>query len=133
MMTLMRSAGARHTASQVHPQSRRFSGIRTQARRAKFSAGLRVLAFTFAALVLGALPARAALQIDITQGNVDPLPVAIPGFLGASDEDRRLGSDIASVIAANLARCPKALSSRRFPTSMCSPASATGASSMPRR
>lgn len=104
MMTLMRSAGTRHTASQAHPQSRGFSGIGAKLRRAAFGSGLRALAFTFAALVLGALPARAALQIDITQGNVDPLPIAIPGFLGASDEDRRLGSDISSVIAANLDR-----------------------------
>jgi len=30
---------------------------------------------------LGARPARAVLNIDINQGNVQPMPVALPDFL----------------------------------------------------
>ena len=45
-------------------------------------------------------PARAVLEIDITQGVVEPLPIAITDFV-ANDQ---MGTDIASVIAADLKR-----------------------------
>ncbi|MDC3402128.1 Tol-Pal system beta propeller repeat protein TolB [Alphaproteobacteria bacterium] len=45
-------------------------------------------------------PAQAVLKIDITQGNVDPLPVAILDFYG----DPQLASKIASVVDADLER-----------------------------
>lgn len=66
--------------------------------------GALVALAAFAAVLAGAQPARAALQIDITQGNVEPLPIAITDFLGASDRDRQLGADVAGVISANLDR-----------------------------
>lgn len=46
-------------------------------------------------------PARAqdALDVDVNQGNVDPLRIAIPYFLGESD----IGAQMADVIAGNLA------------------------------
>jgi TolB protein len=55
-------------------------------------------------LVLGARPAAALLKIDITQGNVDPLPLAVSEFDGADAETRRLGRGIADVISADLER-----------------------------
>lgn len=45
-------------------------------------------------------PAQAVLKIDITQGNVDPLPIAVLDFYG----DSKLGSKIAAVIDADLER-----------------------------
>ncbi len=44
-------------------------------------------------------PARAQLDVDVTQGNVDPLRIAIPYFLGESD----IGAQMADVIAGDLA------------------------------
>ncbi len=46
-----------------------------------------------------AVPARAEITIDVTQGTVEPLPIAIPVFTG--DE---AGADIAGVVAADLKR-----------------------------
>ena len=45
-------------------------------------------------------PAAAALKIDITQGNVQPLPIAVLDFVS---EDG-VGSDLAQVIVADLER-----------------------------
>lgn len=64
---------------------------------------LNVLFAAVAALALAA-PGHAQLQIDITQGNLDPLPIAIPHFLGDTPEEEKLGEDIAEVISNNLAR-----------------------------
>ncbi|NKB50870.1 MAG: Tol-Pal system protein TolB [Rhizobiaceae bacterium] len=44
--------------------------------------------------------AQAKIEIDVTRGNVEPLPIAIPVFLG----DAKLGRDIASVVEADLRR-----------------------------
>ena len=60
----------------------------------------------FLAALLGVAvgEARAELRIDITQGNVEPLPIAVTDFYGASAQERRYGADIAGVIAADLER-----------------------------
>ena len=47
---------------------------------------------------------RAELNVDITQGFVEPLPVAVTEFYGAGEEEARTGRDIAQVIAADLER-----------------------------
>ncbi|SKA14411.1 Tol-Pal system beta propeller repeat protein TolB [Consotaella salsifontis] len=60
----------------------------------------------FAALVLAlgcwgvAQPAHAQLEVDITRGNVQPLPIAIPDFLSKDG----IGQKISSVVAADLKR-----------------------------
>ena len=48
--------------------------------------------------------AEARVRIDITQGNVDPMPVAVPNFLGADDQIAGLGRDITGVIMSDLDR-----------------------------
>lgn len=53
--------------------------------------------------VMMAMPARAAIQINITQGNVDPLPIAITDFLSAGPE-AKVGTDISTVITNDLER-----------------------------
>ncbi len=47
-----------------------------------------------------ASPAFAALSVDVTQGNVQPLPIAIPDFIAADPN----GANIAGVIRADLER-----------------------------
>ena len=58
-----------------------------------------------AILLLGfsaAGPARAALSVDVTQGNPQPLPIAIPDFLPGTPADAQVGTNIASVVRADL-------------------------------
>ncbi len=47
---------------------------------------------------------KAALDIDITRGYVEPLPIAVTDFYGENTRTRDVGGDIAKVIAANLQR-----------------------------
>ncbi len=60
--------------------------------------------FVLLGLMLTGGPAAALLKIDITQGNVDPLPLAVSEFDAAETEARRLGRGIADVISADLER-----------------------------
>jgi TolB protein len=46
-----------------------------------------------------AVPASASLQVDVNQGNVQPLPIAIPDFMGDPQ-----GANIAKVVRADLER-----------------------------
>ena len=46
-------------------------------------------------------PAFAALQVDVNQGNVQPLPIAIPDFMAAAPGRRQ---NIAGVVRADLER-----------------------------
>ena len=56
-------------------------------------------------LLLGAaMPVHAVVKIDITAGNVDPLPVAITRFVGADADTAKIGAGMTEVISANLAR-----------------------------
>lgn len=57
-------------------------------------------------LLLLAVPlaARAELRVDITQGRVEPLPIAINSFYGAGAETSQTGADIAGVVGADLER-----------------------------
>ncbi len=47
--------------------------------------------------------AQAEPVIDITKGNIQPMPIAIPDFYGAGG-DGQVGSDIARVVSADLER-----------------------------
>jgi len=66
----------------------------------------RVLALgaaTSASLLLP-LSAAAQLRLDVTQGNVAPLPIAVPDFVGGTPGDTEVARGITQVIAANLRR-----------------------------
>ena len=52
---------------------------------------------------LGAGAAPAVVQIDVTQGNVKPLPIALPNFLGGG-ADNEIARNLTQVISANLQR-----------------------------
>jgi TolB protein len=52
--------------------------------------------------LMAASNAWAVLKIDITQGNVDPMPIAISNLLDDSGENTSLGNDIREVIENDL-------------------------------
>lgn len=46
--------------------------------------------------------AIAQIEVDITEGNIDPVPIAVPDFLGQDPKTRQLGAQIAEVIRSDL-------------------------------
>ena len=68
--------------------------------------GMRKL-FLICALFMTALaplPAAAALSVDVTQGNAQPLPIAIPDMISADPSQAQMGANIAGVVRADLDR-----------------------------
>jgi TolB protein len=49
-------------------------------------------------------PAGAVVSIDITQGNIQPMPIALPDFLAGGPEEGRVAHDVTGVITNNLQR-----------------------------
>jgi TolB protein len=60
--------------------------------------------FAIIALSLPAVPAKADLKIDVTRGQVNPMPIAIPDFSGGADVDPNLGHQLVEVVSADLTR-----------------------------
>ena len=62
--------------------------------------------FLLAGFVLGlsASPVLAALTVDVTQANPQPLPIAIPDFVPGAPADAQAGANIAGVVRADLER-----------------------------
>jgi len=60
--------------------------------------------FCVACALFATAPAYAVLKIDITQGKVEPLPVAIPNLSPKNAEGEQIGQDIARVVSADLER-----------------------------
>ena len=71
---------------------------------------LKILMLSLIGLISAALPAHAVIEIDITKGNVQPLPIALTSFVGSGDEMTSAGSvmeigrQIARVVTADLER-----------------------------
>ena len=61
-------------------------------------------ALALVAVIVAQSPARGELKVDITQGSVEPLPIAVTDFYGTTPEDGQSGRDIAGVIAGDLLR-----------------------------
>jgi len=59
---------------------------------------------SFMTVFITAGMAKAQLEIDITKGNIDPTPIAVPDFLATDSQSRVIGADIASVVRADLER-----------------------------
>jgi len=55
-------------------------------------------------LITASGTSRAQLSIDITQGTVEPIPVAITNFTGNTKKTKALGQDIARVVSGDLER-----------------------------
>src|SRR5690242_12531066 len=49
-------------------------------------------------------PAHADIKVDITRGNVEPIPIAIPAFFGSNGNAAQFGRDIAQVVSNDLVR-----------------------------
>jgi len=64
----------------------------------------RALALGAAAggLTLSARHAAAVVRLDITEGNFQPLPIAIPNFFGGADSDNDTATGVTQIITANL-------------------------------
>jgi TolB protein len=62
------------------------------------------LAFALMLSLGASSPAFAALKVDVNQGNIQPLPIAIPDFVAASSGDVAAGQNIAKVVRADLER-----------------------------
>src|SRR5215475_7989344 len=80
---------------------------RTSVRPLPMSTRRALLAGTAAFATTLALPsryARAALRLDVTQGNIQPLPIAIPDFVGGTPGDAEGARGVSQVITANLKR-----------------------------
>ena len=58
----------------------------------------------FILIAFAAAAARAELRIDITQGTVQPLPIAVVDFYGQQPNDAQYGSNIVNVVSADLER-----------------------------
>ncbi len=56
------------------------------------------------AMLVAALPASAELRIDITQGKVEPMPIAVTNFTGLTTEEIEFGRDISRIISGDLER-----------------------------
>ena len=63
----------------------------------------KFLVLIAALLSLAGVPAQAALQVDVNQGNIQPLPIAIPDFISAGGDPQQ-GANIAGVVRADLER-----------------------------
>jgi TolB protein len=50
-------------------------------------------------------PAAAVVTIDITSGNTQPIPIALPGFMAGSPGDTDNAREITQIVTANLRRC----------------------------
>lgn len=61
-------------------------------------------AFLGLGLLLGTTSAKADIHVDITRGVVEPIPIAIPSFYGASGSESQFGQDIARVVSNDLVR-----------------------------
>ena len=59
----------------------------------------KVLGLLAAVVLAGSAPAVAALQVNVNQANIQPLPIAIPDFIGQG-----AGQSIAGVVRADLER-----------------------------
>ncbi|HYM31023.1 MAG TPA: Tol-Pal system beta propeller repeat protein TolB [Candidatus Cybelea sp.] len=73
----------------------------------KFDLGKRLFAVAAALLLAFASagsPARAELHLDITRGNINPLPIAVSTFDADDANAAKVGTDEASVVRADLER-----------------------------
>ena len=65
---------------------------------------MKTLFAVLIALAALCVPAHAALQVDVTTPNPQPLPIAIPDFVPATPAEAQAGANIAGVVRADLER-----------------------------
>src|ERR1700675_1232838 len=57
-----------------------------------------------ACALAGICPAAAVTRVDITQGTVQPMPIALPDFLAGAQPESDVARNVTGVITNNLAR-----------------------------
>ena len=67
----------------------------------RFLAALLISVIT--GFVAAAAHAQEPLRVDITQGHLDPMPIALPDFVGTTDAAAERGADIVRVVTNDLA------------------------------
>lgn len=65
-------------------------------------AACRAVLIALALVLVAPTGAHALIEIDITKGNIQPMPIALPAFVGSSAEEQKYGADIVGVIRSNL-------------------------------
>lgn len=65
---------------------------------------LKVMAMCVCALLAAPSLARADIEINITRGHLNPMPIAVPDFIGTQAQEVGVGREVAEVIRANLTR-----------------------------
>jgi len=88
----------------VHAPDKGAAAGSSRFRRMSLGAALLFAAAFVAATVPFTQRAEALIELDVTQGNVQPLPIAIPNFIGGTEADAQLAADVSGVIAADLKR-----------------------------
>jgi len=73
-------------------------------RRLKRQGGPILVALALIAVIAVTGQAEAQLRVDITRGNVQPLPIAIPPFVGGAGSPDELSQNVSQVITADLRR-----------------------------
>jgi TolB protein len=63
-----------------------------------------IASLLFVLTLLAPWAAHADIHLDITHGNMQPIPIAIPSFYGASGDESRFGKEIAQVVSNDLVR-----------------------------
>jgi TolB protein len=64
----------------------------------------RLLLGAGALAALGPRPAHAVLNVDINQGNVQPMPIAVPDFVAGTAGETDVAHNVTGIIAGNLQR-----------------------------
>src|SRR6266853_1930883 len=101
---------ARHdprlTVAGIAPGGRATIDADSTARRLSRRRVIMLGAGAAAGALAGLSPQRAAavLKLDVTQGNVQPVPIAIPDFVGVGLQDPAAGRNVSLIIASNLRR-----------------------------
>lgn len=72
--------------------------------RISVAVSLRLVALGALAMILAAPKAGAELRIDVTRGNIDPMPIAVTDFYASDSQNAVVGRQITEVIAADLER-----------------------------
>jgi TolB protein len=65
---------------------------------------LKVLALIVALGLVAPMAARADIVVNVNQGVSQPLPIAVPAFVGKDPNTAKIGADIMTVITGNLQR-----------------------------
>jgi len=70
----------------------------------RFGPAIRWLTVGLLIIVMMPAIARAEIRIDVTRGNIDPMPIAVTDFFSVDQGTENIGAEISQVISSNLAR-----------------------------